>query len=351
METHLSTKLPNLLLPWYRANRRDLPWRKDREPYHIWLSEIMLQQTRVAAAQGYYLRFLRQLPDLQELAQCEEGQLLKLWEGLGYYNRARNLQKCAQVLLRDYGGQFPTTADQLEKLPGIGPYTAGAIASIAFDRPAPAIDGNVQRVVTRLTRDDTPLDDPALKKRIYDLLLPLYTPGTCADMTQALMELGATVCLPGAQAKCGECPCRELCQAFAQGCVEQLPVPGAKKPRREEERTVFLLRCAGAVALRRRPGKGLLAGLWEFPNTLGFLEPSQAVQQLEHQGLRPTNIVKIVEKKHIFTHITWKMRGIVLDVQEPAGPYTWMDLAQVDANAALPTAFRQFRGDFEEESK
>ena len=347
MEQSVSPKLPQLLLQWYAVNRRQLPWREDREPYHVWLSEIMLQQTRVEAARDYYLRFLDALPDLEALAQCPEGQLLKLWEGLGYYNRARNLQKCAKVLLKDYGGRFPTTAPELEKLPGIGPYTAGAIASIAFERPSPAIDGNVLRVMTRLLGDETPIDAPALKERIREVLTPLYPPGSCGDFTQALMELGATVCLPEGQAKCSECPCAALCLARQTGRVERLPVRPAKKARRQEKMTVFLLRCGDAVALHRREDAGLLAGLWEFPHVPGFLDGAAAVQWAESQGIAVADVKKTTEKKHIFTHIEWKMRGVLLEVREPAGPFVWMELHQVDREAALPTAFRQFREEFD----
>ena len=347
MEVPFNRTMIHTLLDWYRSSCRQLPWRQDRQPYHIWLSEIMLQQTRVEAARGYYLRFLQELPDLQVLAACPEDKLLKLWEGLGYYNRARNLQKCARVLLEEHQGRFPQTAAELEKLPGIGPYTAGAIASIAFEQPAPAIDGNVLRVMARVLGDDTPIDSPALKKRIYDVLQPLYPAGSCGDTTQALMELGATVCLPGSQARCESCPWEPGCRARQEGTAVDLPVRPAKKARRREEMTVFLLRCGDSVALRRRPDKGLLALLWEFPHVPGHLEVPQAVAWAESQGLQVTDIRKTTEKKHIFTHIEWKMHGILLEVREQAGPFIWVDLHRMDEQEALPTAFRQFREDLD----
>ncbi len=342
MEQALDPRLGDTLLRWYNNDHRDLPWRRTRDPYAIWISEIMLQQTRVEAVLGYYHRFLTKLPDLQALADCSEPQLLKLWEGLGYYSRVRNMQKCARHLLEYREGRFPQTAPELEKLPGIGPYTAGAIASIAFGKPAPAIDGNVLRVVTRLTRDDTPIDKPALKNRIHELLLPLYRPGVCGEMTQALMELGATVCLPGSP-KCQNCPCREFCRAAIVGDANLYPVRPEKKPRRQEKLTVFLLRCGEHTAIRRRGDTGLLASLWEFPNVSGHLSPAEAIAWAQKQGLEVTDIRRSTEKTHIFTHIQWQMLSYLLEVRNTSGDLTWPTIQQLDSAIALPTAFKQFR--------
>ena len=331
--------LPAALLPWYEREKRDLPWRRDREPYHVWLSEIMLQQTRVEAVKGYYARFLAALPTVEDLAQCDDDVLNKLWEGLGYYTRVRNLKKAAQVIC-DRGG-FPKTHEEILALPGIGEYTAGAICSICFDLPTPAVDGNVLRVISRILNDATPIDLPAQKKKIHGLLAEIY-PDQAGNFTQALMELGATVCGPNRKPDCEHCPCKGFCQGYRLGTAESLPVKSPKKGRRVEEYTVFILSCDGSYALEKRPDSGLLAKLWQFPNIPGKLDAQTALKQVEEMGLRPREIFRQVEKKHIFTHIQWEMTGIYIEVAEPAGDYIWFTEAEVEAQAALPTAFRQF---------
>lgn len=338
---HSFSRLPDLLLPWYRENRRELPWRRDREPYHIWLSEIMLQQTRVEAVKGYYARFLEALPDIEALAGCEDDALHKLWEGLGYYSRVRNLKKAAQVVMAEHGGVFPKTYREVLALPGIGEYTAGAICSIAFGLPTPAVDGNVLRVVSRLRNDPSPIDLPATKKDVTALLAGIY-PQEAGDFTQALMELGATVCGPNKKPDCAVCPCRELCLGHALGTAEALPVKAPKKEKRQEARTVFILRCGGQYALEKRPNRGLLAGLWQFPNVSGHLDTAQALAEAEALGLQPRDILRETKRKHIFTHIVWDMKGIYLEVADTAGGFQWFTEEQINTQAALPTAFRQF---------
>ena len=341
MEENILKKLPEVLLPWYRENKRDLPWRRDRAPYHVWLSEIMLQQTRVEAVKGYYARFLDTLPTIDALAECEDDLLHKLWEGLGYYSRVRNLKKAAIKVMGEHGGVFPRKYEDVRALPGIGDYTAGAICSICFDAPTPAVDGNVLRVISRLTEDDTPIDLPAYKSRVRDTLTEIY-PAEAGDFTQALMELGATLCGPNWKPKCGECPCRDFCGGAVHGTAEFFPVKLPKKGKKTEDRTVFVLSCDGKYALEKRPNKGLLAGLWQFPNTEGKLETDEAVAVVEGLGLRPRDILRTVERRHIFTHIRWEMRGIYMEVSETAGNFTWLTAEQINAEAALPTAFRQF---------
>ena len=335
------TALPGLLLPWYRENRRELPWRADRQPYHVWLSEIMLQQTRVEAVKGYYTRFLSVLPDIPSLAQCDDELLHKLWEGLGYYSRVRNLKKAAQVIMERHGGLFPEQYDEVLALPGIGQYTAGAICSIAFNLPTPAVDGNVLRVVSRLTDDPSPIDLPETKRRVNTLLAGIY-PQEAGDFTQALMELGATVCGPNRAPDCASCPCQNLCLGFQRGTAESLPVKSPKKARRQENRTVFILSCDGRFALEKRPEKGLLATLWQFPNVPGTLDTQAALDAVAAMGLHPREILREVEKIHIFTHIQWNMRGIYLEVSETGGNFQWFTEAEINTQAALPTAFRQF---------
>ena len=334
-------QLPGALLPWYEEHKRDLPWRADREPYHIWLSEIMLQQTRVEAVKGYYQRFLDRLPNIAALAECPDEELYKLWEGLGYYSRVRNLKKAAMEIMSTYRGEFPTGHSQILALPGIGDYTAGAICSIAFGQPKAAVDGNVLRCLSRIRADGECVDLPAHKKRIQRELEAVYPTDRPGAFTQALMELGATVCLPNGEPKCGQCPCRDFC-ASRDGAWKGYPVRKAKAKRAQEDRTVFILRWGDAYALEKRPERGLLAGLWQFPNVRGQLSPEEAIAHLEGLGLRPVNLERMVERSHIFTHIRWDMRGYYLTVAEAAGPYVWMEASAITAQAALPTAFRQF---------
>ena len=256
--------LPGAILPWYRENRRALPWRETNDPYRIWVSEIMLQQPRVEAVKGYYARFLAALPDIESLARCDDERLHKLWEGLGYYSRVRNLKKAAGVILERHGGVFPADPDAVRALPGIGDYTAGAVCSIAFSLPTPAVDGNVLRVLSRLRCDAEPIDLPAVKKRGSRELAEIYPADCPGEFTQALMELGATVCVPNGEPKCAVCPCRSFCEG--QTRWQELPVKLPKKAKKQEDRTGFVLRCGERYAIEKRPGKGLLAGLWQFPN-------------------------------------------------------------------------------------
>ena len=341
MEQNIFNLLPGAVLPWYDENKRDLPWRRDRQPYHIWLSEIMLQQTRVEAVKGYYARFLESCPDILALASADDERLHKLWEGLGYYNRVRNLKKAAIQIMEQYGGRFPGEYEKVLALPGIGEYTAGAICSIAFDQPKAAVDGNVLRVAARLTDDDTPVDLAEYKSSVKQALEAVY-PARAGDFTQALMELGATVCLPNGKPLCEECPCASFCRGRMAGRQEQLPVRLPKRGKRTEDMTILILRSGSLFALQKRPDAGLLAGLWEFPNVSGSLTPQQVVDKVGQMGIKVRQIMRCVEKKHIFTHIQWNMRGYYMEIEEPAGELTWMDREKIESSAALPTAFRQF---------
>ena len=333
--------LPDALLPWYAENKRDLPWRADRKPYHIWLSEIMLQQTRVEAVKGYYTRFLTALPTVEDLANCPDDTLHKLWEGLGYYSRVRNLKKAAQVIVNDHKGLFPTDHKEVLALPGIGAYTAGAICSIAYDQPTPAVDGNVLRVFSRITDDPSPIDLPATKQFVTEQLSAVY-PSEAGNFTQALMELGATVCGPNREPNCESCPCRSFCLGYRNGTARSLPVKAPKKEKRQEDKTVFILCCDGKYALGKRPDKGLLAGLWEFPNYSGHLSLEEALAHLEQLGLRPAEIRKEVSRKHIFTHIQWNMKGLYLETATQSKQFHWFTEEEINTQAALPTAFRLF---------
>ena len=342
MQQDILQKLPRALLPWYRNAHRALPWRETHSPYHIWLSEIMLQQTRVEAVKGYYARFLAALPTIADLASGDDDTLHKLWEGLGYYSRVRNLKKAAQVIMDCHGGVFPQTHEDVIALPGIGEYTAGAICSIAFGQRTPAVDGNVLRVVSRLLNDSTPIDLPAHKKAITAALAAIYPPDA-GDFTQALMELGATLCGPNRKPDCENCPCRDFCLACKSGTAERLPMKSPKREKRTEDMTLFILSCDGHFALEKRPETGLLAGLWQFPHVPGTLDAPTALERVERLGLKPREILRQSDRKHIFTHIIWNMRGFYVEVDHMSGPYTWLTEAQMDTQAALPTAFRQFR--------
>ena len=341
MDMDLLRKLPASLLPWYAENSRDLPWRADREPYHIWLSEIMLQQTRVEAVKGYYARFLDALPTVERLANCDDDALHKLWEGLGYYSRVRNLKKAAQVILEKHNGRFPERYEDILALPGIGAYTAGAISSIAFTQPRAAVDGNVLRVLSRLRNDREPIDSPACKNRVQRELEEIYPVDCPGEFTQALMELGATVCVPNGEPKCDSCPCASFCQG--REFWQELPVKQPKRDKRLENRTVFLLRSGDRYAIEKRPNRGLLAGLWQFPNVEGHLTEEEALHWAEEQNLAPRELDRQINRHHIFTHIRWEMRGWYLTVDHCGEQFVWKTLREIDEQAALPTAFRQFR--------
>lgn len=334
-------KLSGALLLWYKQNARRLPWRQDTEPYHIWLSEIMLQQTRVEAVRTYYLRFLEQLPDIHALAAAPESRLLKLWEGLGYYNRARNLQKAARVIETQYGGRFPGRYEEIRALPGIGPYTAGAISSICFGLPCPAVDGNVLRIITRMTENDAPIDRMQTKTEIAAQLEKVYPKNDCGQFTQALMELGATVCTPNSP-KCTACPASSFCRAYKNGTVMQYPVKQPKKEKRLEERTVFLLQCGDRYALTKRTESGLLAGLWQLPNMLGKMGVKQALDTAGGFGVQPVELCKQMHRVHIFTHIKWQMTCYHILCAERSPDFVWATEQEIQTTYALPTAFRMF---------
>ena len=327
-------QLPIPLLEWYRDNARTLPWREDPTPYHVWVSEIMLQQTRVAAVLDYYARFMAELPDVAALAQVPEGRLMKLWQGLGYYSRARNLQAAARQIMEEYGGVFPSQYDQVRALKGVGDYTAGAICSIAFRQPVPAVDGNVLRVVTRINGDERDITAQATKRAIAAQLSPIIPLHAPDKFTQAMMELGATVCLPNGAPQCQRCPARDFCVACAQDSWSRIPVKAPKRPRRIEERTVWLLVYENRVALRQRPPKGLLAGLWEFPNELEGQLP------LEWTGDMPQGHFGGVAR-HIFSHVEWHLTAQVVRLEEDQLPTgwvwcTWQELTDI---YAVPNAF------------
>ncbi|MBE6931961.1 MAG: A/G-specific adenine glycosylase [Ruminococcaceae bacterium] len=337
----LPEALPRLLKEWYEKNARDLPWRHDREPYHIWLSEIMLQQTRVEAVKGYYTRFLESCPTIAALAEAPPELVQKLWEGLGYYSRVRNLQAAAQKIMAEHDGEFPKDYDAVRALPGIGPYTAGAIMSIAYDAPTPAVDGNVLRVLTRLLAWDASISQEKTKRAAEAALKEIYPP-EAGMFTQSLMELGATVCLPNGEPKCSECPLKALCRAGQEGTWQQYPVKERKKDRRIEDRTVLVLRCDGHQAVRKRPKKGLLADLWEYPNVEGTLSAAEALTLAEQWGCEPASLTMQLDRVHIFTHVQWNLRCYYIECRKMTPEFTWASAQMLKSEIALPTAFRMF---------
>ena len=326
-------KLPLPLLLWYHENARTLPWRSDPTPYHVWVSEIMLQQTRVAAVLDYYDRFLKALPTVEALAACPEDRLMKLWQGLGYYSRARNLQRAARQVMEEFGGEFPSRYEQLLTLHGVGDYTAGAIASIAFGQAVPAVDGNVLRVVSRLTDDHREVTQPQVKGEIRQALekvMPRDMPGA---FNQAMMDLGATVCLPNGAPLCEKCPLAGFCAAHLAGTAQELPAKAPKKARKVEERIVYLIFWDGKVALRRRPGRGLLAGLWEYPN-----EPAPWPCPVSGK------VSYAAAGKHIFTHREWHMTAYTVEAETEALPpgWVWADREGLAGTYPVPSAFAPF---------
>ena len=309
------------LLSWFQANRRKMPWREDPSPYHVYVSEIMLQQTRVDTAEPYYLRFIEALPDMRALAGADEERLLKLWEGLGYYSRVRNMKRAAEVCVREHGGEIPGERDALLRLPGIGNYTAGAILSIAFRQPEPVVDGNVLRVLSRFTGSEADIADPRTRIRMEEELRsflrewciePGHDPGI---LTQALMETGALICLPNGTPKCAVCPLGARCAACLAGITDRIPVKSPKKARETVEKTVFLVRTGKSLALRKNSREGLLSGLYGLPEQPGKLSPEEVRDLFRGTGAR---ITPLPRKKHVFTHLEWHMDAYRIDLREGA---------------------------------
>ena len=323
------------LLQWYENNKRDLPWRHSTDPYRIWVSEIMLQQTRAAAVIPYYTRFFEVLPDIYALAACPEEKLFKLWEGLGYYSRARNLKKCAEVIIKEHGGRFPEDEKTLRALPGIGAYTAGAVASIAFHKPVPAVDGNVMRVLARVLRDGRNILAEDTKKDFTAFLLTQDL-SRAGELNQAFMDLGTAVCLPKAPL-CERCPLKKLCLARAAGETDTLPYREKAGTRKKEQLTVFCLATEKGYLLHRRERTGLLAGLYELPNVKGWLDTKEAMAVLSGWGYGPLGPLMQYERKHVFTHIEWEMRVFACRTEaKENGGFLFST-----GREALPTAFKK----------
>lgn len=340
------------LLIWYKGNKRILPWRGNKNPYRIWVSEIMLQQTRVEAVKPYFDRFMKELPDAAHLAAAKEERLLKLWEGLGYYNRVRNMQKTARIIMEEYGGAFPGDYEELIKLPGIGDYTAGAIASISFEKSVPAVDGNVLRILSRLLLYEEDVLSLQAKRQAREALAPLMPEDCPGDFNQALMELGATVCVPNGAPHCSECPWGGMCLAHKEGLWQDYPRKSAKKPRKIEEKTVLVIGDGDKILLHKRSSKGLLAGMYELPSMDGYADETAVVAEVRRLGFLPLRILQMGEAKHIFTHKEWHMKGCGILVEpvdfEQSSPYelqngyVMVSKEETKQDYPIPSAFFAF---------
>ncbi|NLL77325.1 MAG: DNA/RNA nuclease SfsA [Clostridiales bacterium] len=338
------------LLAWYDSGRRILPWRENPTPYYVWLSEIMLQQTRVEAVKPYFDRFIEAVPDVESLAYLEEDRLVKLWEGLGYYNRVRNLQKAAKIIMEQYGGVIPSEYKSLLSLPGIGSYTAGAIASIAYGKAVPAVDGNVLRVLSRLRMDGEDILSQKTKSRVEKELYAVIPKDRPGDFNQALMELGAMVCVPGGVPKCAECPWNGFCEAYLQDRISEFPKKKSKKERNVEEKTVLVIRDEDRAAFEKRPGKGLLSGMYGFPMLEGYRSEEEVIAFLKNMGLKVIRIQHIGEAKHIFSHKEWHMKGYAVRVDELEMPvegilgtdWIFIDKAEARERYPIPSAYAAY---------
>ncbi len=338
MKENIFQRIPAPLLAWYKTNKRNLPWREEPTAYRVWVSEIMLQQTRVEAVKEYYARFMAALPTVQDLAECEEEKLLKLWEGLGYYSRVRNMQKAAKILMRNYGGELPKSVSELRSLPGIGSYTAGAIASIAYGYPVAAVDGNVFRVASRLEENPTPISAPKYRKYLEEELSKVYPESAqaCSDFTQSLFELGALVCKP-LSPDCASCPLKALCRAYENGTQTLYPVLPQKREKRVEEVYVFLIRTKEGISIRRRE-EGVLRGMNEFPSYVA--NNGESVEDvLNGWGIDTYRERNRRSYVHIFTHIRWNITCV--EIQTEFSPFDAYTLEEIKETISLPTAFRQ----------
>ena len=339
------------LLAWYREHARILPWREEPEPYRVWVSEIMLQQTRVEAVKPYFARFMEALPDVKALAAVPDDRLMKLWEGLGYYNRARNLKKAAQIIVNEYGGRLPDTKEELLKLPGIGSYTAGAVASIAYGKREAAVDGNVLRVISRVLASREDIASQPVKRQFEEDLVRVMPAEDCSAFNQGLIEIGALVCVPNGEPRCGECPLRSVCLAARNGLTGEIPYKAPKKPRRIEERTILLIESGDLVAIQKRPEKGLLASMYEFPGLEGTYSREEVWAAAEEwfrtegsAGATPAirSVTPAPDAVHIFSHVEWHMTGYRLEADHIPARFLAVSRREISEKYALPSAFDRY---------
>ena len=342
--------IPKPLLKWYDDNRRILPWREEATPYRVWVSEIMLQQTRVEAVKPYFERFMKKLPSIKALAEASEEELLKLWEGLGYYNRVRNMQKAAKQIVEEYGGRMPEEYEELLKLKGIGSYTAGAISSIAYGKANPAVDGNVLRVLSRVRMDQRLISDAKVKASVeQDVkeIIPIERPGA---FNQAMMEIGACVCVPNGAPHCGECPLADICMAHAEGVEQDYPKKASARPRAIENKTILVIQDGERTVIRKRNSKGLLAGMYEFPQMEGFHTVKEVTSYLSESGIKAIRVKELEEAKHIFSHKEWHMKGYLIRVDElepkqiskDTADWIYVEPEETEEKYPIPAAFAAY---------
>ena len=334
------------VISWYKENKRQLPWRKNINAYRVWVSEIMLQQTRVEAVKPYYERFLKELPTIKDLAEAEEEKLLKLWEGLGYYNRVKNMQKAAIQVMEQFHGEFPDRYEDILSLTGIGNYTAGAISSFVYGLPKPAVDGNVLRVIARILLMEEDISKASVRKKVEKALEEIIPEGKASDFNQGLIELGAIVCVPNGMPKCEICPAATVCEARKQGKVMELPVKAKAKARRKEKKTILILKDGETVAIQKRPDQGLLAGLYELPGVEGHLTKKEVIEYSKEIGLAPIYVEELEHAKHIFTHIEWDMTGYLVKVDELEKinneKIIFAHPDEIQKTYAIPSAFEKY---------
>lgn len=344
MNTERLKKTVPLLMDWFDSCAREMPWRTDSRPYYVWLSEVMLQQTRVETVIPYFNRFIERLPDVNALAKVSEEELLKLWEGLGYYNRARNLKKAAIQIVEEYNGELPKDVSELKKLSGIGSYTAGAISSIAYNQVAPVVDGNVLRVISRLTALTDDISSSKVKNEMEKQLLKVIPSDRPGTYNQALMELGALVCIPNGQPHCEQCPVKDQCLAYKDGLTASIPYKAPKKPRKIEEKTVLVIEYEDQVAIRRRPPKGMLAKMYEFPNIDGHLKAPNIAQIMIAMGETSFHISLLESAIHIFSHVEWHMIGYRVKLYEKhSNNLKFVKKEELETKYAVPTAFHIYK--------
>lgn len=334
-------KITKELIEWYLENKRDLPWRHTKNPYYIWISEIMLQQTRVEAVKEYYIRFIDKLPTLKDLAEATDDTLLKLWEGLGYYSRVRNMQKAAKILVGMGKENLPDTLEELLALPGIGKYTAGAILSIAYNKPSIAIDGNVYRVLGRYYAIEEDISKNSTYSVYASMVEDILPKTNAGDFTQSFMDLGSMVCTPKSP-KCRECPLYKDCRARILNKMEMFPVKEKKKEQRIEERTIFLYVYQDKVAIQKRDANGLLASMYEFPNILGTPSLIDVENDLLQSGVSFQSALEVGKSKHVFSHIIWYMRGYLIRLHEPLDKYIWATKEELMEKYSIPSAFSYY---------
>lgn len=337
---HSIEKFREQLLNWYDENRRILPWREDATPYRVWVSEIMLQQTRVEAVKPYFERFVKELPTLQDLSVASDDTLFKLWEGLGYYNRVMNMKKCAIECVEKHGGNLPSTYDKLIQLPGIGAYTAGAIASIAYKQKVPAVDGNVLRVFSRVLISEDDILKESTKRKFQKIIME-YLPEDRSDaFNQALMEIGALICVPNAAPRCNICPVASECMGYQSGDAHRLPNKTVKKARKIDKKTVLVITYQNQVHLCQREEKGLLAGLYEFDVYEGYLTKNQIRDQFKGNIKRMT---ALEDTKHIFSHVEWHMKGYLIELNDKTIDSIWCTKKEIEETYAIPTAYKVYK--------